>query len=405
MTVATASAPTSSRDHRVDFYRGIALAMIFVNHIPGTVFEDYTSRNFGFSDAAEIFVFLAGFASAFAYARRFLGGARLVTSLMAWRRAGVLYLVHVTLTVIAVGLFAWAALAFGQGAMMRQFGLEMFLDKPIEALVGTATLGHQLGYVNILPMYSVLLLGLPLMLVVVERVGSAGLLVVSMGLWFLAGAFVLDMPMYPVEGGWFFNPLAWQVLFAAGLASGLSKWRRGYTIRYNRWLFTAALAYLAFAFVCVRLNAYHVWPSLGLPVLLADFDKTYVAVPRLLHVLALVYVFANASAGSPLGRISRNNPFTRLGRHSLPVFAVGTVLSLVAQVIRFGETPSVFADAALIAAGLGMQFALAAYLDWWRRAKLAGRSQKASTASDGGVQRARQAFRPRATDGRSGPDV
>ena len=43
------------RDHRLDIFRGLALMMIFINHVPGNVFEHLTSRNFGFSDAAEAF--------------------------------------------------------------------------------------------------------------------------------------------------------------------------------------------------------------------------------------------------------------------------------------------------------------------------------------------------------------
>ena len=172
MTAATTPlGPITGRDYRVDFWRGIALAMIFVNHIPGNLFENYTTRNFGFSDAAELFVFLAGFASAYAYAPLYLAGHRLVASIKAWRRAGILYLVHVTLTTLAFGIFAWGALAFGEGDLINHIGLELASSRPIETLIGVPALGHQLGYVNILPMYSVMLLMLPihLALVAIDR--------------------------------------------------------------------------------------------------------------------------------------------------------------------------------------------------------------------------------------------
>ena len=58
------------RDHRIDFLRGLALVMIFINHIPGTAYESYTSRNFGFSDAAEGFVLISGISAALAYSAR-----------------------------------------------------------------------------------------------------------------------------------------------------------------------------------------------------------------------------------------------------------------------------------------------------------------------------------------------
>ena len=369
MTSAAATGTKPARDQRVDFYRGIALAMIFINHIPGVIWENYTSRNFGFSDAAELFVFLAGFASAFAYARPFLAGTRLRTGLKAWRRAGVLYLVHIMLTMFAIGSFCWAALAFGRGDLLQHFGLELFIAKPIEALVGVITLSHQLGYVNILPMYSVILLMLPLMLLLVRFVGRNGMLAVAAVFWVLTGLLKLNIPNFPYEGGWFFNPFAWQFVFAIGLWCGLAKWQRGYAVPYNRFLYAAAVVYLIGAFIFVGLDAWGSERALGMPFLLTYFDKTFVTVPRLLHVLALIYVFAHAPAASPLQKIGSNNLFTRLGRHSLPIFAAGTVLSLVAQIIYFGNPPSFLLDTLLVLVGLALQVFLAIYLDWWKKKK------------------------------------
>ena len=65
-----------SRVVSVDFWRGIALATIFIDHVPGNVLEHYTQRNFGFSDAAEVFVLLAGVAASFAYLPHFEAGER-----------------------------------------------------------------------------------------------------------------------------------------------------------------------------------------------------------------------------------------------------------------------------------------------------------------------------------------
>ena len=102
----------TGRDHRVDFLRGLALASIFINHVPGNVYEKLTHRNFGFSDAAEIFVLLAGFASAFAYFARYERGERFDSSLKALKRSGVLYMSHVVTTVAAIALFCVAAMLF-----------------------------------------------------------------------------------------------------------------------------------------------------------------------------------------------------------------------------------------------------------------------------------------------------
>ncbi|MEH6721152.1 MAG: OpgC domain-containing protein [Aurantimonas endophytica] len=370
--VASPTAAIQLRDQRVDFWRGVALAMIFVNHIPGNYWENFTSRNFGFSDAAELFVFLAGFASAFAYGRLFLGGERLIASLRAARRAGVLYLVHITLTMAAVAIFSWGALALGEGAIMRNIGLSQFLTMPLETMVGFASLGHQLGYVNILPMYSVLLLMLPLHLFL-AGISRNVMLAAAIAMWFAAYIFRIDVPAYPLPGGWFFNPFAWQLIFAIGLYCGFRRIEGKAGFPYRKWLFFAALGYVFVSFLTIRLDLWWLWGASSLPMMLTGFDKTYVSVPRLLHILAVCYLFANAAPSSPFSRVTRDNVFAMLGRHSLPIFAVGTVLSLLGQVIKHDQIPDILFDTLLIGGGLSIQIALARYLDWWRMASKVAR--------------------------------
>ena len=59
----------SGRDIRLDLFRGLALWFIFVDHIPTNVVSWFTVRNYGFSDATEIFVFISGYTAVIAYAR------------------------------------------------------------------------------------------------------------------------------------------------------------------------------------------------------------------------------------------------------------------------------------------------------------------------------------------------
>ena len=61
-----ASLPASGeRDLRLDLFRGIALWLIFLDHIPQNVVNWFTIRNNGFSDATEIFIFISGYTAAF----------------------------------------------------------------------------------------------------------------------------------------------------------------------------------------------------------------------------------------------------------------------------------------------------------------------------------------------------
>ncbi|MFD2238714.1 OpgC family protein [Aureimonas populi] len=383
MTQARTAPVAPVRDHRIDFYRGIALAMIFVNHIPGVLYERFTSRNFGFSDSAELFVFLAGFASAYAYGRPFLAGNPLVASIRALRRAGVLYLVHMALTMATIGLFVWAAMAFGEGALINHLGLGHLLTRTLDTLLGLATLGHQFGYVNILPMYMVLLVFLPALLLILRAFGARAMMAASVAFWIACGVWRLNMPNYPNPGGWFFNPFAWQVIFAAGLYCGLMKMEGKAAIAYRPWVFAAALAFLAYS-LHVTVNALWHWQtSLPFHFLIKDIDKTFATLPRVLHLLALVYVFAYLPRFLPSLRVSRENPLAAMGRHSLPVFALGTMLSLSAQVVRFVREPGFLLDTALVGGGLLLQVALAAYLDWWRVASRKPRSQPAERMAAG----------------------
>src|SRR3982074_2327085 len=48
------------RDLRVDTCRGLALWFIFIDHIPDNALTWLTLRNYGFSDTAEVFVFVSG---------------------------------------------------------------------------------------------------------------------------------------------------------------------------------------------------------------------------------------------------------------------------------------------------------------------------------------------------------
>ena len=63
-----APAPTG-RDLRLDLFRGLALWLIFLDHIPSNIVAWVTIRNYGFSDATEIFIFISGYTAAFVYGR------------------------------------------------------------------------------------------------------------------------------------------------------------------------------------------------------------------------------------------------------------------------------------------------------------------------------------------------
>ncbi|MER9712336.1 OpgC domain-containing protein [Mesorhizobium sp. M0213] len=350
------------RDTRIDVFRALALLTIFIDHVPGTVFETLTYKNFGFSDAAEAFVLISGMSVALAYGTRFQPGNRLVATLKMWRRAGVLYVTHIVTTMVVMAIFCAAAVFAKRPDLLTLINIEPLVRNPPQVLVGVVTLGHQLGYNNILPVYAVLLLMAPAFLLFISYRPLAAL-AVSAALWLVAGIYQIAPPNYPEPGFWFLNPLSWQLLFNIGMASVLHV-RRGGTIPVNRWLVGAAAAYVLTALVWVHSPLWGHVSWLDLPVVLTGFDKTFLSLPRLLHILAMSYLVVALSFVSNLFRTGRDNPLAILGKRSLPVFIAGTVIAMAAQVMKLINPGGIAYDSLLLAAGIAMQFALAFYLEW-----------------------------------------
>jgi hypothetical protein len=370
--------PSSLRDTRIDVLRAIALITIFVNHVPNNPFEQFTSKNFGFSDAAEAFVLIAGVSAALAYGLKFQPGQMLATTLKAWRRSGVLYISQLCTTMITLGIFAWFALRYGSQELLEMINIAPVITDTPKALIGLVTFGHQLGYNNILSMYAIVLLIVPALLLIGRA--SLPLMVAASGtLWLAAGLLRIGPANFPNEGVWFLNPLSWQFLFIIGTAAMMHV-RRGGELPVNRWLVSAAAGYLVLSLAWVKLPLWGIDTSMGLPTVLTGFDKTYLSAPRLLHVLAAGYLVAVTPRLSNLARLSESNPLTIMGRHSLPVFVAGTILSMVAQALRVTHDVGVMGDAGIIVVGLSAQLALAYYIEWYRGVVRASKPAPSHTA-------------------------
>lgn len=351
-----------ARDTRIDVFRALALLTIYINHVPGTIYEHITHKNFGFSDSAEAFVLISGIAVGLAYGKKFQPGSRLLVTLKALRRALTLYIAHIMTTVATLAIFSAAALYFARPDLLKLINIQLIIEDTPEALVGIAALSHQVGYNNILSVYAAIFIAVPLFLFV-SSVSLWLLVGISGTLWLLAGLYQVAPKDFPGEGLWFLNPLSWQFLFVIGMAAMMHV-RRGGSIAFNRWLAGAAFAYVVIAAVWVRIPLWGIDTSLGLPAVLTGFDKTFLSVPRLLHILSLAYLFAAIPALSNLARTRPENPLAVLGKHSLPVFIAGTLLAMVGQVAKVVSPGGLLDDTILIAAGIAIQFTFAYYLEW-----------------------------------------
>ncbi|WP_238121864.1 MULTISPECIES: OpgC family protein [unclassified Xanthobacter] len=359
----------------VDFWRGFALLTIFINHVPGHLLGRYTFRNFGVSDAAELFVLLAGVSAAFAYVRPFTPGARMRVTARIWTRAFNLYAAHLALLLVAVAVIGGFVVQTGDTRVLTWYHLDLITEAPLESLVGIALLTFQPAYLNILPLYVSLLLLAPLLVALTRRSIALGLSV-SLALYLVTQFAHLGPPVWPGAGRWSFNPLAWQLLFTCGLAIGVMIDRGGVRIAH-RALDVIAPSYLLATLVWAQLSfpaSLEVWP---LPAFVWDFDKTNLALPRLLHVLALAYCVARLPVERWLRASAASAPLTIIGRHALPVFCLGTVLSLGAQVLRPQFDGAVSFDLLIVFVGFFLQWLLAWVLEWQQ----AGRTVDTSAAA------------------------
>ncbi|MBA4791858.1 MAG: OpgC domain-containing protein [Rhizobiales bacterium] len=353
-----------TRTVSVDFWRGFALLTIFINHVPGHVLGGLTFRNFGFSDAAELFVLLAGVSAAFAYMRGFDPGARVRVTARIVLRAFHLYVAQLALLMVAVAVVGGFAVSSGDGRLLDTLHLDLILQAPMESIVGMALMSYQPAYLNILPLYVVLLLMAPVLMAAM-RVHVGFGLALSAAFYVSSQLSGLALPVWPNSGTWYFNPFAWQFLFACGLAVGRMM-DMGAPAPGSRLLDVAAILYLL---------ASAAWAVAGFPVALDfapvpaflwDFDKTNLSLPRLVHILALAYCVSRLPLERLLRASTAAQPLILMGRHALPVFCVGTVLSLAAQVARLAYDGGVALDMLIAGVGITVQWLLACGLEWHR---------------------------------------
>ena len=374
---ARSAALPRPRDQRLDMFRGLALVMIFIDHAPGTLYENWTSRNFGFSDAAEAFVLMSGIAAGLAYSPQLRSAPYWPGVARVWARARTLYLVHVSTTAMALGVFAAAALWFGVTAPLSTNNVAPLFTQPLGVMIGLPLLTHQLGYFNILPLYLTLLLATPVIIFAGRRYPGPTL-IASVLVWVAAGQWHLNFPNYPVPGGWFFNPLSWQLIFVVGLLSGIAMREKSALVPFDRALFWVAAGFVIFVGLWVQIDAlgtfgrdYLLAPisHLGFPDYFVWFDKTTLALPRLLHALALAYVLSSIAQVRTFAESRYAAPLTLLGRHGLPVFATGSVLDMVLQAVKAAIGQDPVNDALLLCAGLLILLVLAYVLDRNRQVK------------------------------------
>src|ERR1044071_8747564 len=126
--------PEKGRDLRLDLFRGIANWAIFLDHIPDNVVNWITTRNYGFSDAADLFVFISGYTASFVYARMMIDRGFIVGATRLFKRVWQLYVAHVILFVIYIVSISYLAQRFGDSQLVNDFNVAGLVDNATETL-------------------------------------------------------------------------------------------------------------------------------------------------------------------------------------------------------------------------------------------------------------------------------
>jgi len=344
--------PVSARIGGIDFWRGAVLIAILIDHIPGNLLEHLTPRNFGLSDSAEAFVFLSGLSAGAVYLRRAERDGLMSIVKSCARRALKLYGVHIGLTAAALLLFAAIAALTGAVELIEPHGRALVFQSPGTGAAAILALTHQLGYFNILPLYVVMMLMTPPVVALAIR-GPVLALLASASVYGLARAYSLNLPSSPDPGGWFFNPFAWQLIFTAGVVA--AKFASARRPAIHPALVAASLA-IALAGAAIVTDGFGQAPGLRITAEgFGDFGKQNLGLARLVNFAALAYLALAASRTTGLveGRVGA--ALQRLGRHSLSVFAAGSLLSAAGQA---GLTVASKSAPAEVAGLLGLGYTL-----------------------------------------------
>jgi hypothetical protein len=331
-----------SRDLRIDACRGIALWWIFLDHIPNNIGSWLTPRNYGFSDAAEIFMFVSGVTCALAYgkARRCEGWNGVISRTL--RRSWDIYVAFLLLTLATAILIHLV----GSGPSADASNTRILLDQPGATLARAAILQYRPVNTDVLPIFVLLHLLFAPLLWLLLRVPNLTL-GASLALYVLVHVFGWTVPAWP-NSHWAFNPMAWQLLVVLGAwwmieGNRVQPWVRSRT--------ALALAVLYLLFGLVTALSWRIKPlEMLIPqtLVLHPFDKSNLDPLRLLHFLAIAVL---AAWLIPRNWRALKTPVMRgairCGQNSLPIYCLGVLLAFAS-------------DTALldISNGLAMQIAL-----------------------------------------------
>ena len=351
------------RDLRLDACRGLALWFIFLDHIPDNTLIWLTPRNYGFSDTAEVFVFVSGYTCMLAYGNSLREQGWPTTITRALRRGWEIYAAFLLL-LIAYFVLIWIA---GDGERyLDETNTAHFVGNPGTALVHAAILQYSPVNTDILPVFVLLHLAFPGLLWLLTR-RPAVTLAVSFLLYLMVLTFSWHMPAWP-SGELFFNPFAWQILFVFGAWYAYEGGVRLRKVVHSRAALILSMLFLALSLAVTlswQIKALEAFMPDAVAKLIYPIYKSHLAPLRLLHFLALAIAVSRLTPPDWHGLMRPWMIATiRCGENSLAMYCFGVLLSFTGSVILAQLSNALIMQVVVSVTGIALMIAAATLMTW-----------------------------------------
>ncbi len=304
---------------RLDLLRGLCLLLMTIDH-----FGDLSIvRIFGFFTAAEGFVFISGIVSGLVYYKRFQQTSYLEIKSLAFKRAWLVYKYHI------ICLLTFCLVIFIGNDFVIQFyqsKATFFVNHLFQAALLNATFIYKIYHLDILPMYVIFLLLVPLAIKIANNHGVKVVFLVSFLFW-LINLFGLTELVYLRMNEWIparlgeFEVLSWQFLFFMGFCLGILQFQERLNISFTNKFYLFISVLMLVGFFLLKWTGYSFIPATYAEYL--DKRQT-LGIFRIVNFLALCYFIGFIT--TRFKKAGEVQFLQLLGRHSLYVFTFQTVI-------------------------------------------------------------------------------
>ncbi|MFZ4289274.1 OpgC family protein [Variovorax sp. HJSM1_2] len=284
----------NERDTRIDFIRGFFILMMCVDHfgyllsLIGTNAKAkiYTYNSIGLSSGAEFFVFFSGYVIAIVYSKSMQNRGFWKTQLRGFHRAWELYVRNAFIWLLAVAMLCIFFTDNTKLFEVTQIARANIF--PMSGIPAFMTLQYAPTYLEVLPLYMVLMIVAPGYIWLQKRFGH--LSIIFSGLIWLAVQIHPQLNFYKNDSPWNFNPFAWQFVFFLGMWFAKELPLTSFN-RDNFKVKIAGVIAVLIAFMLLKLvDKYDVsMPIIG-SINIPWHDKPNVEPLRLIHFMLVIYL-------------------------------------------------------------------------------------------------------------------